>query len=210
MGKYLGPKCKLCRREGKKLFLKGDLCNSAKCPFTKRKYPPGVHGNNRRIKLSEYGRQLREKQKTKRTYHLQEKQFKNYFVKATKKDGDAGENFLSLLETRLDNVVYRAGFAASRDMARQYVSHAHFRVNDKKINVASYSVRPGDTITLKVNSKITSAVEERVKSNVQKSDLPDWLKVDSKKMSIEMLTKPTGEQLPQEVDTKLIVEYYSR
>ena len=210
MGKYVGPKCKLCRREGSKLFLKGDLCYSAKCPFAKRKYPPGAHGNKRQAKLSEYGRQLREKQKARRIYHLQEKQFKNCFVKASKKQGDAGENLLQSLELRLDNVIYRAGFTASRDSARQLVNHAHFRVNDVKNNISSCALRAGDKITVKVTSKIKSEVEERVNSNVKNADTPTWLNINAKELSIEVMAKPIGEELPQDIDTKLIVEYYSR
>jgi len=210
MGKYVGPKCKLCRREGTKLFLKGDLCYSAKCPFVKRKYPPGVHGNKRQSKLSEYGRQLREKQKARRIYHLQEKQFKNCFDKATKKQGDAGENLLQGLELRLDNVIYRAGFTSSRDSARQLVNHAHFRVNDVKNNIASCALRAGDKITIKATSKLKAEIEERVKSNVKNTDAPTWLVIDAKDLSITVLAKPVGNELPQDIDTKLIVEYYSK
>ena len=210
MGKYLGPKCKLCRREGTKLFIKGDLCHSVKCPFTKRKYPPGIHGNARNAKLSEYGKQLREKQKARRIYHLQEKQFKNLFVKADKRAGDTGENFLQLLEMRLDNVIYRAGLTTSLDMARQFVTHAHFRVNDAKVNVPSYTLRVGDKITPKTGSKITNVIGEAIKSNVKKVDVPTWLIVDEKDNSIKVAAKPIGDELPQEIDTKLIIEYYSK
>ncbi|MFA7662307.1 MAG: 30S ribosomal protein S4 [Patescibacteria group bacterium] len=210
MGKYLGPKCKLCRREGRKLFLKGDLCYSVKCPFAKRKYAPGVHGNKRQDKLSEYGKQLREKQKARRIYHLQEKQFSNIFVTASAKQGDAGENLLQALELRLDNVIYRAGFTPSRDAARQLVNHAHFRVNDKKNSIASCAMKVGDKITVKVTSKSKAEIEERVKSNVKNTEIPTWLNVNVKDLSIEILARPIGVELPQDIDTKLIVEYYSR
>ncbi|MEA3463795.1 MAG: 30S ribosomal protein S4 [Patescibacteria group bacterium] len=208
MAKNLGPKCKQCRREGEKLMLKGERCNSPKCAMVKKNYPPGIHGPKRRGRQSDYSLQLREKQKTKRFYNLLEKQFKITFNKASKQKGDAGENLLKMLEIRLDNVIYRSGFAVSRNYARQLVSHGHFTVNDKKVNVPSYQVKTGDIIKIKSPSKKNKAfsnIEERLK----KITAPGWLNIDTKELICKILHQPAKEDT-EKINTHMIVEFYSR
>ena len=208
MGKNLGPKCKQCRREGEKLMLKGERCNSPKCAMVKKNYPPGIHGPKRRGRQSDYSLQLREKQKTKRFYNLLEKQFKITFEKASKQKGDAGENLLKMLETRLDNVIYRAGFAVSRNYARQLVSHGHFIVNDKKVNIPSYQVKAGDIVKIKPSSKknkVFSNIEERLK----KIEAPGWLNIGAKEPICKVLHQPAKEDM-EKINTQMIVEFYSR
>lgn len=200
--------CRKCRREGKKLFLKGERCFSPKCPFMKRSYAPGQAGMMSR-KLSEYALQLREKQKMKRTYGLSERQFKNYFKKAAAQKGQVGENFLSLLETRLDNVVYRLGFASSLRQARQLTSHGHFLVNSKKVNIPSYSLKEGDAITIEEKRKKTEYFKN-LASNLSKKKPPSWLKLDPKKFLGQVIHLPQGEELPSEFDLPLVIEFYSR
>ena len=206
MGRNLDPKCKQCRREREKLFLKGDRCFSAKCAMVKRNYPPGLHGVTGRVHLTEYGKQLREKQKTKRIYQLLEKQFRNYFKNAVAKKGNTEEVLLQLLELRLDNVIYRLGWASSRVQARQLVSHNFFEVNNKKVNIPSFQLKVGDVISFK-ESKEGSKVFENVDN---KKDLPSCLSFDANDKLARITSLPKIEDLQQTIDMKLIVEYYSR
>ncbi len=212
MGRAIGPKCKLCRREGTKLFLKESLCVSNKCPLLKRKYAPGQHGasNARRQKLSEYGKQLREKQKAKRIYRLMEKQFHLLFVQASGQKGTTGENFLKLLEKRLDNTAYRLGFALSRDSARQLVSHGHITVNSRKVDIPSFEVKVGDQIGLKASGKMSTQIKERLENDTSSGEMPAWLTLDPKTHQAKVVSEPTATDLPQDIDTKLIVEFYSK
>jgi len=212
MGRYTGPKCKLCRREGTKLFLKESLCVSGKCPLLKRKYAPGQHGAALagRSKLSEYGKQLREKQKAKRIYRLLEDQFHSTFVRATLQKGTAGENFLRLLEKRLDNTIYRLGLGLSRDTARQMVGHGHVKVNDHKVDIASYEVSVGDKICLKASSPLMARIIERLGNGKNEANVPTWLTLDTKTLQAQVMAEPAATDLPQDIDTKLIVEFYSR
>jgi small subunit ribosomal protein S4 len=205
MARYTGPACKLCRREMQKLFLKGDKCMTDKCPVERRPYPPGEHGRGRR-KESEYYIQLREKQKAKRVYGVLEKQFRNYYELATKKKGVTGENLLQILETRLDNVVYRIGFALSRAEARQEVRHGHILVNGRRVDIPSFRVKPGDILTVK------SGVErmgEAAKS-ANKATIPSWLTVDIANMSAKVTGVPSREDIDVPVQEKMIVELYSK
>ncbi len=209
MARYTGSVCKLCRREGEKLYLKGARCMSAKCSFEKRSYPPGQHGVSQRIKLSEYGIQLREKQKVKRIYGVLEAQFKNYYVKATRQKGVSGENLLKILESRLDNVVYRLGFAPSRKAARQLVLHRHFMVNGRVVNIPSYLVRPGDVISVREKSRKLAIIHEAMKRVKDETMLP-WLRLDKAQMKGEFLDVPQREDIPINVQENLIIELYSK
>lgn len=202
-------KCKLCRRQGEKLFLRGERCNSAKCAIIRRNYPPGAHGQKRARRLTGYGIQLREKQKAKRLYGVMETQFRNYFEKSKKVKGDTSENLVKNLETRLDNVIYRLGFARSRAMARQMVSHGLFLINDKKVNIPSYSVVPNDIIKIKSN-KESKKIFDNLKDRLKKHDTPSWLLMDASKLEGKVLSLPAGDELKQIFDPKLIVEFYSR
>ncbi len=209
MARYTGPVCKLCRREGEKLFLKGSRCLSAKCSFEKRSYAPGQHGVTQRTKLSEYGIQLREKQKVKRIYGVLESQFKNYYVKATRQKGVSGENLLKILESRLDNVVYRLGFAPSRNAARQLILHRHFTVNGRVVNIPSYLVRPGDVISVREKSRKLSTIHEAMKRVKDDTMLP-WLRLDKAKMTGEFMETPSRQDIPVNVQENLIIELYSK
>ncbi|MGR6837456.1 30S ribosomal protein S4 [Syntrophomonas erecta] len=209
MGRYTESVCRQCRREGEKLFLKGDRCYSEKCAVEKRPYPPGAHGQGRRQKPTEYGIQLREKQKTKRIYGLMEKQFHNYFKKADRQQGITGENLLILLERRLDNVVYRLGFAASRKEARQLVTHGHFRVNGNKATIPSMLVKVGDEIAVVENSRDSVKFQE-IKDQAAYKTPPEWLSVDVENLTGSVLAYPTREQIDTAVSEQLIVELYSR
>lgn len=206
MARYTGSKCRLCRREGMKLFLKGDRCMSTKCAVEKRQYPPGEHGQRMRVRRTEYGLQLREKQKVKRVYGVFERQFRKYFARAARQHGVTGENLLRLLELRLDNVVYRAGFAPSRNNARQFVNHRHFTVNGRIVNIASYQVKVGDVI--EAREKISGVV----KANLERigTDSVPWLQVDGNKLSATVVEVPTREGIPIPVQEQLIVELYSK
>lgn len=206
MARYTGSKCRLCRREGMKLFLKGDRCMSTKCAVEKRQYPPGEHGQRMRVRRTEYGLQLREKQKVKRVYGVFEKQFRNYFAKAARQHGVTGENLLKLLELRLDNVAYRAGFAPSRNNARQLVNHRHFTVNGRIVNIASYSMKVGDVIQAR------EEISGVVKSSIERigTDSVPWLQVDGNKLTATVLEMPTREGIPIPVQEQLIVELYSK
>ncbi|MDO4517671.1 MAG: 30S ribosomal protein S4 [Bacillota bacterium] len=206
MARYTDANCRLCRREGQKLFLKGDRCYSTKCAMEKRGYAPGQHGQGR-VKNSDYALQLREKQKTKRFYGLQETQFRNLFDKADRKSGITGENLLIMLETRLDNVVFRLGFASSRKEARQLVNHGHFTVNGKKVNIPSYTVKPGDVIKVKEKSTSSPKFKEVKEMTIT---VPEWVTVDVEKLEGKVLSVPTREQIDTPVAEHLIVELYSK
>lgn len=210
MARYTGPDCKLCRREGMKLFLKGDRCLTKKCAIERRPYPPGQAGQGRRRKPSEFALQLREKQKVRRIYGVLEHQFRGIFEEAERQPGQTGENLLQLLELRLDNVIYRMGFASSRDQARQLVSHAHFRVNGKKLNVPSARLRAGDEITLDVGSAKTEFFQAGASFDSQRAKTPQWLQVDSNSMTGRVLAAPQRTDVDAMVSEQLIVEHYSR
>lgn len=208
MARYTGATCKLCRREGTKLFLKGDRCYSEKCGVTRRAYPPGQHGQGRK-KNSEYGLQLRAKQMTKRFYGVLEKQFRGYYDMGTKMQGKAGDNLLILLETRLDNVVYRAGWANSRAEARQLVTHGHFTINGKRVDIPSYLVKPGEVIAIKDKSKGGEKFKAVLDNNAARPK-PQWLDVDAGTSQAKIEALPTREEIDLEVDETLIVELYSK
>lgn len=209
MARYIEANCKLCRREEQKLFLKGTKCFSNKCPFEKRGYAPGQHGRSRRFKRSEYGIQLREKQKVRRIYGVLEKQFQNYFTRAEREKGITGENLLKLLERRLDNVVYRLGFAASRKTARQLVRHRHFMVNDQLVDIPSYLVRVGDIIKVIDKSKKKEVIHSAMRRIKEGKQYP-WLNLDKANMTGTFLQIPNREEIPIEANEQLIVELYSK
>ena len=206
MSRYTDANCKLCRREGKKLFLKGERCYSSKCAIERRNYAPGQHGQARK-KQSEYGLQLREKQKAKRFYGMQETQFRNLFEKAAKKPGMTGENLLVLLETRLDNVVFRLGFASSRKEARQLVTHGHFTVNGKKADIPSMEVKAGDVIKVKEKSQSSPKFKEVKEMSIT---VPSWMSVDVEKLEGKVITLPKREDIDTPIAEHLIVELYSK
>lgn len=208
MARYTGPVCRLCRREGTKLFLKGDRCYTGKCAIDRRAYAPGQHGQGRK-KVSEYGIQLREKQKAKRIYGILETQFRNYFAKAERMKGIAGENLLRLLELRLDNVVYRLGFAGSRAEARQLVRHSHFTLNGKKVNIPSIQVKAGDVITVAEGSKSSPKIKELAENAVGKAK-PNWLEFDANALAAKVTSVPAREDIDVTLQEHLIVELYSR
>ncbi len=206
MSKYVGPSCKLCRREGIKLFLKGERCYTEKCAIEKRNYPPGQHVDTK-SKFQEYGLRLREKQKLRKTYGLSEKQFRRFFTAAERKEGITGTNFLILLERRIDNMVYRLGFATSRAEARQLVSHSHITVNKKKVTSPSFIVRAGDEI--EVRHKELPSVQNALESVVRRG-LPSWIELDKENMKGVIKLLPTREDITMPIKEQLIVEYYSR
>ena len=208
MARYRGSVCRLCRREGIKLYLKGSRCETAKCAIEKRAYPPGQHGQGR-TKFSEYGVQLREKQKVKRIYGVLEKPFRNYFFKADKKKGVTGENLLQSLELRFDNVVYRIGLAPSRNAARQLIRHKHFNVNGKKMNVPSYILKQGDIITPNPNKSKKKPVNEAIEI-IKEKTLPEWLSFDADSKQGIVQSMPTREDVKLPIEEQLIVELYSR
>ncbi len=209
MARYAGPVCRLCRREGMKLFLKGERCYGEKCAIERRNVPPGQHGKGRRARLLGYGLQLREKQKVKRMYGVLERQFRRYFEAADRKKGVTGDMLLQLLERRLDNVVYRLGFATSRPQARQLVRHGHFTVNGRRADVPSFSVRAGDTVEVRTssakNATIVYAMEE-----VKGRGIPEWLELNVETLTGRLTTAPTRDQLNLPVQEQLIVELYSK
>jgi len=211
MGRYTGPVCKLCRREGQKLFLKGTKCYTDKCPIERRNYAPGQHGQAqmRKRKSSDYSQQLREKQKVRRIYGVGERYFKMLFVRAAKHPGITGENLLVGLESRLDNVVYRLSFASSRKQARQIVTHGHVEVNGRALDVASYQVRPGDEIRLRAGSKDLLPVQAALESKTR-SEAVRWLALDEGSRAGRMLERPTRADIPLAVQEQLIVELYSK
>ena len=210
MARYKGPVCRLCRRQGTKIFLKGERCYTDKCSFERRPSVPGKSAHAKRVKkLTNYGIQLREKQKMKNMYGLLERQFSNLFKKAEQKHGVTGDNFLQFLERRLDNVVFRLGFASSRASARQIVRHSHILVNKKKVNIPSYMVEIGDIIEVKEKSQSISEFKELQQVDVDKN-VPSWLEVDFAKLIGTVLNLPTREDIDLPIDEKLVVEYYSR
>ncbi|WP_288314210.1 30S ribosomal protein S4 [uncultured Eubacterium sp.] len=208
MARYTGPACKLCRREGKKLFLKGDRCYTGKCALERRSYAPGQHGQNRK-KTSEYGLQLRAKQSARRYYGVSEGQFHKYFLMAERKEGVTGTNLLQLCESRLDNIVYTAGFASSRAQARQLVNHAHFTVNGSKVDIPSYLVKVGDVIAVKDTGKSTDEFKTLVESNASRP-VPKWIDADSAAMTAKVVAVPEREEIATPVEEHLIVEFYSK
>jgi len=208
LARYRGAVCKLCRREDQKLFLKGDRCFSDKCGFERRNYPPGQHGQ-RRGKFSDYGNQLREKQKVKRMYGLLEKQFRKCFRTAERKSGITGENFLILLERRLDNIVFRLGFAYSRNQGRQLVSHSHILVNGKRVNIPSYIVKAGDVVEIREKSQKMPLIKEAVEA-VERLGIPSWLELDKENYRGKVIAFPERKDLTMPVQEQLIVELYSR
>ena len=208
MARYKDEQCRICRREGQKLFLKGERCYSDKCSISRRNYGPGQHGQ-KRTKLSEYGTQLREKQKTKSYYGVGEKQFRKYFEMASNKKGVTGENLLQILESRLDNVVYRLGFGSSRAQARQFVTHAQFDVNGKKVNIPSYQVKPGDIITVREIKKDNATIKANIEINNTRV-IPAWLEKDNEKLSGKVLRLAVREDIDIPIEEHLIVELYSK
>lgn len=208
MARYTGPVCRLCRREGQKLYLKGDKCYTDKCTIEKRNYAPGQHGQARARKMSNYGMQLREKQKVRRYYGVLEGQMRKYFQEADKQAGITGENLLKILESRLDNVVYRLGLAESRAQARQLVTHGHFLVNGKKLDIPSYMTQVGDTIEVKDKSKSSAKIKE-LQENHQGNVLP-WLQFDAEKLSGKIVSESTREDIDLPIQEHLIVELYSK
>lgn len=209
MGRYIEASCRLCRRERQKLFLKGTKCFTEKCPVERRGYPPGQHGQSRRSKISEYGVQLREKQKVKRMYGLMEKQFRNYFDEALKQTGRTGQTLVRFLERRLDNVVYRLGFAPSRKAARQLIRHRHFTVNQRTLDVPSYLCRPGDLIQVREGSRKLEIIHSSMK-RVRDSALLPWLQLDKAAMIGTFLNVPERADIPLNANENLIVELYSK
>ncbi len=208
MARYTDASCRLCRREGQKLFLKGDRCYTEKCAMVGRAYPPGMHGQGR-SKTSEYGSQLREKQKAKRYYGLLESQFRSYFEMAERRPGQTGENLLAILETRLDNVVYRLGFAMSRAEARQLVSHGHITVNGKRVNIPSFLVKPGMIISLRERSRNLEKIKSNVEANAFRQP-PKWLEYDANNMIVKVVGVPQREDIDLPIEEHLIVELYSK
>jgi len=209
LARNLDPKCRQCRREGEKLFLKAEKCFTEKCAIEKRNYPPGQHGQRRASRLSDYGVQLREKQKLRRMYGVLEKQFRSYYAEADRKKGITGENLLQMLESRLDNVAYKMGLGGSRTEARQIVKHNSILVNGKRVNIPSYQVQPGDSISVVDKSKN----QLRIKSALDAADergLPEWLEVDVKKLTGIFKNRPERDDLPSTINESLVVELYSK
>jgi len=211
MARYTGPSCKLCRREGAKLFIKGARCNSDKCAFERRPFIPGDHGSGKgfRKRLSDYGVHLRAKQKVRRIYGILERQFRKYFQMAAKKSGITGENLLQLLETRLDNVVYKMGFAPSRKSARQIIRHGHVIVDGRKVNIPSFQVKPDNEIVIKEGSRMMNLIQESIEASTEVEAI-EWFQVEKDNFTGKILSIPTREQIQLDVDERLIVEYYSK
>lgn len=208
MARYTGPLCRLCRREGEKLFLKGTRCYTEKCAVERRKYPPGQHGQSRG-KLSDYGMQLREKQKVRRVYWIMEDQFRNYFEKASRLKGITGEQLLQLLESRLDNVVYRMGFALNRRESRQLVRHGHFTVNGRKTDIPSYILKDGDIVAVAEKSRESQVITESL-SIAEHRGFPGWVEVDIKSLTGKFVRVPSRDEIQLPVQEQLIVELYSK
>jgi len=208
MARYIGAKCRLCRREGTKLFLKGEKCYTSKCPMENRAYPPGQHGQ-RRTRLSDYALQLREKQKLRRIYGVLEKQFRNYYKEASRQKGSTGENLLKLLEGRLDNVVYRMGFAASRSEARQLIRHKGVLLNGRKTNIPSAQVRPNDVVALTEKARNQARVQAAMEL-AQQRGIADWVEVDPGKMEGVLKNLPERSDLPPDIQEQLVIELYSK
>ncbi len=208
MGRDLGPDCRLCRREGEKLFLKGTRCYTHKCAVSRREYAPGQHGQ-RKTKLSNFGVQLREKQKVKRIYGVLEKQFRNYFIKAAGTKGITGHILLQFLERRLDSVIFNLGFAKSRKDARQIVSHNHVSVNNRRVNISSFMVKPNDIVTVKTDAKTTATIKANLEATKERK-VPAWLEVDASNLTAKVARVPAREDVAFAVNEQLIVELYSR
>jgi small subunit ribosomal protein S4 len=208
MARYTDSVCRLCRREGAKLYLKGSRCYTKKCSFERRPSPPGQHGVRRR-KMGDFGIQLREKQKVRRVYQVLEKQFRNYFVEAGSIEGVTGENLLRFLETRLDNVVFRLGFASSRAQARQMVAHGHFAVNGRATDIPSYELKPGDRVEVR-ESRRGRELFKTVRETIRSHQAPEWLSLDAAALSGTVLSLPRRDQMPLDLNEHLVVEYYSR
>jgi small subunit ribosomal protein S4 len=209
MARYTGPVCRLCRREGMKLFLKGDRCVGPKCSFDRQGYPPGQHGQSRRGKMSTYGLQLREKQKAKRTYGILERQFRRYFQRATRLRGVTGTLLMTLLERRLDNVVYRLGFAPSRSAARQLVRHGHINIDDRRTNIPSYQVDVGQRVTVREDARQVPDVVASLEAQSRRQSL-SWLEIDIEKFEGRLLALPSREDIPVQINEQMIVELYSK
>ena len=210
MARYRGPVCRLCRREGVRLHLKGERCLSGKCAIEKRPYPPGEHGQKRtRRRVSDYGIQLREKQKLRRIYGILERQFRRYFAQATRRSGVTGEVLLQFLERRLDNVVWRLGFASSRALARELVNHGHFAVNDRPVNIPSYQVRQGDTVAVTGSSRSLPPIVASV-ATAGGRRLPPWLEIEGDAMRGTVLSLPARDEIDTQIQEELVVEFYSR
>jgi small subunit ribosomal protein S4 len=209
MAVYHDGRCRLCRREGSKLFLKGMRCFTDKCAFERRGYPPGEHGKGRRVKETNYGQQLREKQKARRIYGMMEGQFRHFFAKATESRGVTGEVLLQMLERRIDNVVYRMGFAPSHSAARQMVSHGHFLVNGRKVDIPSFQLRAGDEVKVREKSRELAVVLTTLEAR-KGQDVPEWLSVDPSALSGRMLSVPTRASITTPIREQLIVEFYSK
>jgi small subunit ribosomal protein S4 len=209
MARYTGPVCRLCRREDVQLFLKGDRCFSAKCAYERRPYPAGQHGQGRKRRPSDYGQQLREKQKVKRMYGLLEKQFRGYYYRAARMKGVTGENLLSLLERRLDNVTLRCGFGASHAECRQLVRHGHFRINGKKVNIPSYLVKAGDIVEVENDSRKVQKIVESL-AKVDRSPRPAWIELDKDNFKGKVTALPARADIAADIDEQLIVELYSK
>jgi small subunit ribosomal protein S4 len=209
MARVTDPKCRQCRREGIRLYLKGDRCYTDKCAIERRPYPPGEHGQSRRTKVTPFGQQLREKQKARRIYGIMERQFRNYFHDADRKKGVTGELLLQMLETRLDNVIYRLGVAPSRAAARQLVRHGHIQVNGRKVDIPSFGLRVGDLVQVKEKSRELPYIKETV-ANRRRTEMQEWLEFDDKAMTGRLLRVPTREQIPVPIQEQLIVELFSK
>jgi small subunit ribosomal protein S4 len=209
MARYIGPVCRLCRREDGKLFLKGDRCFSDKCGYDRRQYAPGQHGQGRKRRPSDYGQQLREKQKVKRIYGLLEKQFRGYYYKAAHMKGITGENLLRLLESRLDNVAVRCGFSSSHAEARQLVRHGHFMINGRRVDIPSYQVRVGDVVEVREKSRKMQKIIDAL-SKVDRVPMPAWIDLDRDAFKGEIKALPTRSDISAEIDEQLIVELYSK
>jgi small subunit ribosomal protein S4 len=208
MARYTDAVCRICRREGLKLFLKGSRCYTKKCSFERRSTPPGMYAQRRR-KSSEYGLQLREKQKVRKSYSVLERQFRNYFEKAAKHSGMTGVDLLRMLEMRLDNVVFRMGLASSRAQARQLVSHGHFAVNERATNIPSFGTKVGDRIEVRESRRGREHFKTTAET-IKSAQVPEWVSIDATKLSGSVLSEPTREQMPLEFNEQLVVEYYSR
>jgi small subunit ribosomal protein S4 len=211
MARDLGPVCRICRTEGQKLFFKGDRCFTTKCSFEKRSYWPGIHGKvkSARLKMSDYGTQLRQKQKMRKTYGIMERQFRGYFARALKIKGVTGIKLLQFLESRLDNMVMRMGFVHSRAAARQLVLHGHILVNGKKVSIPSFQLKPGMEVAIRENSTVFGRCKENFQVSTSRG-VPDWVKVDPEKVKGVYLALPTREQLPPDIQENMVVEFYSR
>jgi small subunit ribosomal protein S4 len=209
MARYRGPVCRLCRREGEKLFLKGERCYTEKCAIDRRAYAPGQHGRDRRLRITPYGLQLREKQKARRIYGIMERQFRNYFIEASRLPGVTGENLLRILESRLDNLVYRMGFAPSRPSARQLVRHGHFSVNGRRVSITSYQVRPGDVVSVREGSRNVPLIQQSLEARGGR-DIPEWLETNPQTMKGKLVRWPTRDTIPTTIQENMIVELYSK